>query len=810
MKYLAIALFGYLSTGLLIADEMPRPLVELLFTSDMTNTGTLGGKGQLVEWTPGEGGMLGLGLRGRGLDLTASSRGGGVEMSKAGTSVTLDGKGIEKLHQITLVAWFKPVGIHSAARLLYYAPSWDLSLSNGTIGFKTRHNRKDYSNVISIADPLAVNGHWNFVAVTHDDHTGEARCYHGFKGGKVKHVCTWKNIPKLDRGTAKLEVGNLSGIRPFKGWIDSVRVFDRVLSAEEIEQVYEFESTSKISLKQQAGNVPVRSSVFSHGDVCLSSRSIRPKSIETIKAFRANRLNWSYSADADFIRKCKSAGTETYQGTINSLPGHSNTKAHCLDLDGKPMVAPWMVAFSRTAPVYWGCNNRAQFMETSVERAARALDAGADSIQFDDWAMITSASRWGGACFCDDCLNGFREYLKSHLSEEERTKLKVGNLDGFDYRSYLKQQHGIADAKTYKSKRDSLPISTYFKDFQRQSVRKFFTAFRKRINDDTGRTVPLSINSTFLRPDQSNNFMPDLVDFLQGEIWHFDMMNLMLACKTAEGLGKWQVFVPKPRDVQQMRMGIASAYAMGQIMLVPWDMYMGSDAAGIEPRYYGTVEEYGDLYHFIRDHADLFDGYQNPACVGVIVDLDHYNRSQVSFLCQRLLASQTPFSFLPAGHSYYESGLNADRLKGYELLLLATDENSLTQSDRAALKAVSTQIPVIQSREATTGLLASLSPVEVWGPPGILILPRLKPDPNDRKLICHVLNQVKSQETQQELKWVSFLVKRWALQGGKIASVKWHVPGKKSVELEFEMLEQGARIIIPRLPIWGIAELQFE
>lgn len=809
MKTLAVVMFCYLSTGMLLADEIPRPLVELLFTSNMTNTGTYGGDGQLVEWAPGEGGNLGAGLRGRGLDLTASSRGGGNELTKAGSSVIMDGKGIEKLQQMTLALWFKPSGLNSPSRLLYYAPSWDLSFSNGMIGFKTRHNRKDQGHVIMPARPIEMDGRWNFIAITFDDIAGEARCYHGFRGSQVKHVCTWRNIPKLDRGSAILEIGNLSGIRPFKGWIDSVRIFDRLFSLIEIEQVHALESIPRRSLRQLADNVPDRSAVFRHGDVCLSSRSIRPKSIETIKDFRANRLTWSYSADADFIRNCKSAGITTFQGTINSLPGHSNTNAHCLDLDGKPMVAPWMVAFSRVAPTYWGCNNRKQFMETSLERAIRALDAGADSIQFDDWSMIDSASRWGGACFCDDCMVGFREYLKLHLSEQERTNLKIGDPGTFNYRRYLAKQHGIADAKTYKSKRGALQITKYFEKFQRLSVRKFFMSLRKQINAHAGRTVPLSINSTFLKPDQSTNFMPDLVDFLQGEIWYFDRMNLAIASKTAEGLGKWQVFVPKPKNVQQMRMGIASTYAMGQIMLVPWDMYMGSDANGIQPRYYGTVEEYGDLYHFIRDHADLFDGYQNPASVGVIVDLDRFNRARVRLVCQRLFDTQTPFNFVIAGHSYYEAGLNADYLKKYELLLLTSDEHVLAKKDQAALRAVSAQTSVVLDREASAELIRSESPIEVWGPSDISVLPRVKPDPSERKLICHVLNRAVGDDVK-ELKWVSFLVKRWALHGNKLASVKWHVPGKQSINIEFEMIEQGARIIIPRLPIWGIAELQFE
>ena len=76
-------------------------------------------------------------------------------------------------------------------------------------------------------------------------------------------------------------------------------------------------------------------------------------------------------------------------------------------------------------------------------------------------------------------------------------------------------------------------------------------------------------------------------------------------------------------------------------------------------------------------------------------------------------------------------------------------------------------------------------------------------------LVCHVLNRV-DRDDAEELKWVSFLVKRWALLGDTLTGVRWHVPGREAVDIEFEMLADGARIIIPRLPLWGIAELRFE
>ena len=40
-------------------------------------------------------------------------------------------------------------------------------------------------------------------------------------------------------------------------------------------------------------------------------------------------------------------------------------------------------------------------------------------------------------------------------------------------------------------------------------------------------------------------------------------------------------------------------------MMVPWDIYLPTPQG---QRYYGNASQYGDLYKFVRQHADLLDG----------------------------------------------------------------------------------------------------------------------------------------------------------------------------------------------------------
>ena len=295
------------------------------------------------------------------------------------------------------------------------------------------------------------------------------------------------------------------------------------------------------------------------------------------------------------------------------------------------------------------------------------------------------------------------------------------------------------------------------------------------------------------------------MDFLQGETWHMALVDLAIPCKTAEALGRWQVFVPKPRDLRVARMAIAASYAMGQIMLVPWDMYMGSDATGIRPRYYGTVEDYGDLFHFIAGNPKLFNGCENPAMVAVVADYDHYDGPRLARVCQRLLDAQAPFTIVPVGHSYYENPLSAERLKGFHTLVLASDLDQLSPSDQAAVRDASRDVAVFRDREATGEVLEDLSPFSVWGPKGVHIIARVT---GDGRLLCHVLNRAEAREGH--LKWVSFLVRKQAFLGDRLVSVRWHSPGQEATALDWDDLADGARVIVPRLPIWGVAELAFE
>lgn len=803
LAILSLAVFG--GVPLVSAQEDPQPLLELTFSHGLANMGTLGGAAVLEEYAEGEGPVIGPSQRGTCLQQLRSSRPGGPGRTASGGAAVFNPDGLNNLSKVTLMLWFRPEGTNLIARLMYFSNQWDVFVSGERIVFGVRHNGKDHHQSSPRDLALVKDRQWNVMAITHDREKGTATLYHATLGGSLTKVVEWTGIPVPDSGTESLQFGNLEEIRPFRGAIDNVRIYGDILSEEQLSKRILSEGRKAMTLEHSAAAMPELPTLFEHGDVLLSTRGKRKNSIETIRAFGPDRIMWCYSHDAAYITSCRAEGIRTFQSAINSIAGTTEPEAQALDLDGKPVVAPWMVAFNPKEPWYWGCNNRPRFLEHSVERATKALEAGADWIQFDDWSMIVHAHSWGGACFCDDCMAAFRKYLSTELAPGKLAELGFGPIDHFDYRTYLREHCGIPDAAAYKAKRGELATTPLFEHFQRLSVRRFFRDLRERMDTVAGRRVPLSLNASFYHPAQKSNYTADIVDFLQGETWHMGLVDLAVPAKTAEAIGTWQVFVPKPRELRTARRAIAASYALGQLMLIPWDMYMGSDATGIRPRYYGTPEQYGDLFAFAKKNGRLLDRYETCAWAAVVVDLDHYDKSRVHAVCQRLFDAQIPFRFTPVGSSYYPLSLDKAVLEKIPLVAVACSAENLREADREVLRQLGEKAPVLPDSRLTTEMLRPYSPLTVWGPEGIVVLPRAPRAADAKALALHLLNRTES----EQISWISVLIRKGVLSA-PVTKATWHVPGKEPADLQIETHAEGTRLIIPELPIWGIVELKLD
>ena len=351
--------------------------------------------------------------------------------------------------------------------------------------------------------------------------------------------------------------------------------------------------------------------------VCFSSRWFRPTgpsdphdTFRAAEAFAATDFVWTYSLDPNFVRRAKSFGGKVFLA-INSLvpdepTGNTRRRGRIVDLEGNPVTAPWMRGWGER---YWGCVNSPEYRESYLAYAKRAIDAGCDALQMDDPRTNLAAVDWG-ACFCPHCMDGFRKFLKEKQRELDTKGLGIEDLETFNYREYLRAKGApVGDAfRRY----DGGKLKELFVEFQRQSVARFFREMREAIDAYAGRHVPFSSNNY----RGSWDFPYDLFEIGMAELPQKDATpaNMYRLFKVARGRGKHQIFtlVPATSDGSEVRVtrcAIATSYACGGHMIVPWDVYTGPNS----PRYFGTAEQYADLYRFVRQWASLFDGYEELA-----------------------------------------------------------------------------------------------------------------------------------------------------------------------------------------------------
>lgn len=362
-------------------------------------------------------------------------------------------------------------------------------------------------------------------------------------------------------------------------------------------------------------------------DIALSSRWPRPMgkqdqydSFEALEAFHAVRLDWCYTgSNKAFVERAKAAGVPVF-GAINAelsdAPG-ADTRLLGRDrnLQGEQIGNPELTQFVARGDVA-----SEAFRGVVMAHCRAMLDAGVTGIHVDDPGMTYHGALHANAGYGEASLAAFRGYLRDHTSAAEREAWGLpADLEGFDYRLFaLKQGKSLAPA-----------LREQFLAFHLESLNEFYGWLRTALDEYAGRHVPLSCNNG------SNQIQEDWhvrnFDFWLGEtgLAYGDPTARGIFLKTmgAEKLGRLQVFSP-PNDgldrlpdragyVALTRRIIATSYACGSLTLVPWDVWRRGPET---PRFFGTREEFGDLYELVHKHPDLFDNHALAYATGPGMD----------------------------------------------------------------------------------------------------------------------------------------------------------------------------------------------
>ncbi|MDI9583986.1 MAG: chitobiase/beta-hexosaminidase C-terminal domain-containing protein [Acidobacteriota bacterium] len=352
-------------------------------------------------------------------------------------------------------------------------------------------------------------------------------------------------------------------------------------------------------------------------DVCFSTRwprGLNPNDphdgLAAAKQFHATRLDWLYTqGKAEFIQRAKERGYTVSAAVNSTLPDKLGSRDYTIGraryLDGKPVIASWMRAWG----MYWGCCNSPEYRKLYLDFATADVDLGADYLQTDGELGNIHLPDWGG-CFCEHCVAGFREFLNNSTTGELRAEMGITDLAAFDYAGYLRDR-GTESNVQWRNWKGDPRLAALFVKFQEESMVRFYTETFAAIDAHAGRHVPQSGNHAGpYRPHHRlfDYFMAETYPYREGLprlLYHERIL-------PSREVGKPYVFTFVTDDVSRTRRFIALSYALGAHVIVPWDVYTGSDT----PRVFATPDQYADLYGFVRANADLLDGYEEAAVTG--------------------------------------------------------------------------------------------------------------------------------------------------------------------------------------------------
>ncbi|MDA1120912.1 MAG: hypothetical protein O2887_10565 [Bacteroidetes bacterium] len=367
-----------------------------------------------------------------------------------------------------------------------------------------------------------------------------------------------------------------------------------------------------------------------YSDVVMRSLRFRPSrpddeklqrnTFTAMDLFHVTRLEWTYLKDESEIPKVKEVlkSGRVFGSTVDCHPLAKDTGLCILTIEGKPIVAKHHRQFDPLPGI--GCMNRPAYFEQQLAGYKKYFDLGIPVIQRDDPQQNSVASSLGG-CFCPHCMVKFNQWLKANISPSELAANGVSDLSAFNYKDYLISINAPSGDDFAGWNGGKL------KEWLIQSNAlvevEFYAKMRKALNEYAGKYYPISSNNTSFQ-----RWTPAHKSF----DWGYSEMIMSTAkperiyerSYAARNLGKIQVYsAPKvlgneviPEEVRYItiRRATAACYATGGIMSVPWDVYeqtpSGSD------RYFGTPQQYADLFGFVRGIAPYLEKYEEVGAAG--------------------------------------------------------------------------------------------------------------------------------------------------------------------------------------------------
>ncbi len=379
---------------------------------------------------------------------------------------------------------------------------------------------------------------------------------------------------------------------------------------------------------------PVIPGAPKYSDVCFSPRwpITRPGGIplDVAPQFHATRLEWVYltvqgsiTNSTFFIQNAHEIGYLVC-GSVNSiLPDKTDgspatyTIGRARDLDSLYISYSWLPGTNN------GCVNNPDFKTLWMAHARQQIEMGADNIQMDDPGLNGNSY----LCYCGYCVHDFALYLAINLSPQDLSDLGIPADTSFDYRQYSLRIRDDAAFALSQAQQSGILLQHY-KDFQIRSTYNFFVDEHEQLDTYAGRNILYSCNSInlFIKDHYKIHQMSMCETYPQSEGnpgFLYEKRVLPM-----RGLGKPFIGTFVSPDIPLNRRFISQMYAFGKHVIVPWDVYMGSNL----PRLFATPAECADLYGFVRANSEFLDNYEEAAVAGIDLNEERYGDTPPVYL----------------------------------------------------------------------------------------------------------------------------------------------------------------------------------
>ena len=283
------------------------------------------------------------------------------------------------------------------------------------------------------------------------------------------------------------------------------------------------------------------------------------------------------------------------------------------DIHQQPCHAHWVECPDREHQCFYMDRNNPVWREYLKAVIRIQVDAGVDGIQLDEAELPMGAFQYG-ACFCKDCMKGFRAHLQDLTPRLLDPTLADVDLGTFHYGEWL-----LGQGFDFKDGRESTPLFGEYYAFQCRAIKRYFAELANYARDyarSVGREIIVSGNFFNLEPMYLA--LADDVDLVITEMRNTTYRQPEWYRYVAAFAGdKDVVVVENPyggvvpeliellgqgRGHDLFRLSLFEAAALGANMSVPYGSWMGSV---IEDSFYAPHGLATEIQTFLADHESL-------------------------------------------------------------------------------------------------------------------------------------------------------------------------------------------------------------